>query len=287
MPLRLRVLPPDGPERAVEIDDGVEEIRLGRRPDLEVELPFATLSALHARIVRGDGRWTVEDLGSHNGTVVGGERLEPRRPRPVEPGARIELGDLVVIFDGPSPAAPDAAGTGTIARRLVSDLFAAAPGTPVPALEQLSGGARLGLRAADRAYVVGRAPDCDLPLATDQVSREHASFTRRADGVFVRDLGSKNGVRLGGARIDGEARLRDGDVVEVGPVALRLDDPEDRYLREMETPAEPPVATRPEAPVPADVVVARRSTARLSTIVAAAVLIAAATAAVLLALTAG
>jgi pSer/pThr/pTyr-binding forkhead associated (FHA) protein len=281
MSLRLLILPPEGRERAVDIDDGVGEIRLGRRPDLEVELPFAMLSALHARIVGRDGRWSVEDLGSHNGTFVDGERLEPRRPRPIEPGARIGLGDVVVVFDGPRAAAPDAAGTGTIARRLVSDLFAAAPGTPAPTLEQLAGGARLALRALDRAFVVGRAPDCDLPLATDQVSREHASFTRRADGVFVRDLGSKNGVRLGGVRVDGEARVRDGDVVELGPITLRLDDPEDRYLREMEARDEPMVA-KPEAPAPR-IAPDRRSTARVPTVVAAAILLAALTAAVLLA----
>jgi FHA domain len=54
------------------------------------------------------------------------------------------------------------------------------------------------------------------------------------EGVFVRDLGSKNGVKVAGEQIAGERRLRDGDRVNVGAVTLRVDDPEDRYPRQME-----------------------------------------------------
>jgi hypothetical protein len=74
----------------------------------------------------------------------------------------------------------------------------------------------------------------------------------------VRDLGSKNGVELDGERIVDVARLRDGQLVVVGSTRLRLDDPEDRYLRQMQqdaeragttlVPAEDPPATPPPRP---------------------------------------
>jgi hypothetical protein len=184
------------------------------------------------------------------------------------------------ILDSDGPGAADPDGTATIAHRLVSNLFAAAPAR-VPCLEQVSGSGHLAFRAPDRAYVVGSAPDCDLLLLTDQVSWEHAAFTRRIGGVFVRDLDSKNGVRVAGARIASEVRLRDGDIVEVGPVALRLDDPEDRYLRAIETRAdrahtEPAERTREAVRVPGWL-------ARISTIVAATILITTLAAAVALA----
>jgi hypothetical protein len=179
---------------------------------------------------------------------------------------------------------PDADGTAVIAHRLVSNLFAAAP-SPVPYLEQVSGSKRLTLGAPDRAYVVGSAPYCDLLLATNQVSCEHAAFTRRVDGVFVCDLGSKSGVRVAGARIGNQARVRDGDIVELGSVALRLNDPEDRYLRAIEAravrvPAEPDQRAHETARFPG-------SSARISMIVAATALITTLVAAVALALIAG
>ena len=71
-------------ERSIEFPDGTAEIRIGRRPDLELPLPYRALSALHARLVRADGRgWQIEDLGSTNGTRLDGERLTAERSRAV------------------------------------------------------------------------------------------------------------------------------------------------------------------------------------------------------------
>jgi hypothetical protein len=108
---------------------------------------------------------------------------------------------------------------------------------------------------------------------------------RRATGVVARDLGSKNGVVVAGARIDGERALVDGDVLQIGPVTLRLDDPVGRYLRELEAapPPEPvpapaqapaaPLEGSPRAPAPSTrlsrVVVVVAVSALLLTVVAA------------------
>ncbi len=83
MPLRLRLLPSladpsDGPgsrppqERAVELPDETREIRIGRRADIEVPLPYSALSSLHARLTRANGSWQVEDFGQH-------QRHQPER----------------------------------------------------------------------------------------------------------------------------------------------------------------------------------------------------------------
>ncbi|HEY4394189.1 MAG TPA: FHA domain-containing protein, partial [Polyangia bacterium] len=127
--------------------------------------------------------------------------------------------------------------TTTIAKRLVSDLFAASPDLTVPTLAIESGvPARTPLRleATDRRYTAGRAETCDLRLASEEVSREHLEIVRQWDGVIVKDLGSKNGVLVDGALLTGPRRVRDGDTVQVGPAVLRLTDPADRYLREFE-----------------------------------------------------
>lgn len=270
MPLRLRVIPPAGlkpgdrrsptTERLVEFADDVEEIRIGRRADVELSLPFVALSGLHARLRRkragNSGRgdaWLIEDLDSKNGTFVNGVRLHQGEQRLMLAGIEVDLAHVRLVFDGPSEAAADAEGTATIARRLVSDLFLASPDASAPTLTVVAGAANvsaLKLVERDRRYLVGRSNGCDLHLKVDELSREHASFTRGANGIVVRDLGSKNGVLVNGVRIT-EQRLADGDLVLMGPLKLRLTDPEDRYLRDLEANQErAPAAERPSDPIP-------------------------------------
>ncbi|MES1207617.1 MAG: FHA domain-containing protein, partial [Pseudomonadota bacterium] len=91
------------------------------------------------------------------------------------------------------------------------------------------------------------------------ISREHVAVVRRWEGVVVQDLGSKNGITINeqtGTRADGELRVRDGDLVRIGPATLRLSDPADRYLREIEAQAADE-APRQLAPGPAPVAAAR------------------------------
>ncbi|MEO0421051.1 MAG: FHA domain-containing protein [Pseudomonadota bacterium] len=55
--------------------------------------------------------------------------------------------------------------------------------------------------------VMGRAPSCALHLDDPQISRRHAAIEFRRGRWVLRDLGSRNGTRLDGKLIDGEAPL--------------------------------------------------------------------------------
>jgi DNA-binding NtrC family response regulator len=84
------------------------------------------------------------------------------------------------------------------------------------------GGPSDGLeRALVTSLKVGAAPSNDLCLPDRGVSRNHAEFTLRDGRVWVRDLGSRNGITLDGVRVT-EAELQVGSVVLLGetPVAL-------------------------------------------------------------------
>jgi pSer/pThr/pTyr-binding forkhead associated (FHA) protein len=69
---------------------------------------------------------------------------------------------------------------------------------------------------------VGRSRDCDIVLADANVSRRHAEirWDAGAGAWTVADLGSTNGVRVGGARITGAALIRDGERIELGTVPI-------------------------------------------------------------------
>jgi hypothetical protein len=49
---------------------------IGRAPENTITLPDPMTSRNHARLVVADGKWVVEDLGSANGIVFGGQRAE-------------------------------------------------------------------------------------------------------------------------------------------------------------------------------------------------------------------
>jgi pSer/pThr/pTyr-binding forkhead associated (FHA) protein len=71
---------------------------IGRAADNHLVLndPFA--SANHVIVVWRDNRWWVEDLNSHNGTYLNGERID--KPRQLADGDRIGVGETVLRFEG-------------------------------------------------------------------------------------------------------------------------------------------------------------------------------------------
>ena len=76
----------------------------------------------------------------------------------------------------------------------------------------------------DRAQLtLGRAADCDLVLEHASVSRRHAVIEHEGGDWVVRDLGSKNGVRIGGTRVT-EGRLRSGQWFSVGDAFCQFDE---------------------------------------------------------------
>lgn len=68
--------------------------------------------------------------------------------------------------------------------------------------------------------VIGRDPSCDVSHDDSLLSRRHAEFFTAGDHVTVKDLGSRNGVFVNGARA-AEQQLAAGDVVQIGPLRAR------------------------------------------------------------------
>ncbi|MHC4875518.1 MAG: FHA domain-containing protein [Planctomycetota bacterium] len=64
--------------------------------------------------------------------------------------------------------------------------------------------------------LLGRNPDCDVVLTNSRkVSRNHCLIATVDDKLFIRDLGSTNGVWINGHRVEREARIRPGDEVSI------------------------------------------------------------------------
>ena len=106
----------------------------------------------------------------------------------------------------------------------IAELFGSRGGKPrrtVPIAELF------GLR---RQLVVGRDPSCDVVLPHPSVSRRHALLERVDGTIRLTDLGSVNGVWVGGRRIDSAAPVAENVRVGIGPFLFCLEDGEVRAL---------------------------------------------------------
>lgn len=89
--------------------DAADDLLVGRKdnqrgiyPDVDLGLDGgydAGVSRRHAIIgVSADG-FTVEDLGSANGTFINGRRLQPEAPTPIRHGDELKFGTLILRFE--------------------------------------------------------------------------------------------------------------------------------------------------------------------------------------------
>jgi hypothetical protein len=72
---------------------------------------------------------------------------------------------------------------------------------------------------------IGRSTECDCMVSHPSVSRRHAELRHAGEHWLLRDLGSRNGTRLNGARVTEEVEARPGDQLSLGGVRYRLGGP--------------------------------------------------------------
>jgi DNA-binding NtrC family response regulator len=98
-PARLRVRA-GGRERTMPVPAG--GLTVGKDEGCDVAVEDGFVSARHLRIEASRGRWWIVDLGSTNGTFVGGARVE-RAELPL--GVSVSLGDAQLVLESPAAEA--------------------------------------------------------------------------------------------------------------------------------------------------------------------------------------
>ena len=215
------------------------EVTIGRHPSSDILLTDGHVSRHHARLIEFEGTLWVEDFGSANGTFVNGRRIkrasrllhgdeltfDVRAYQVIAQGA-----DLTPVrpSDEPMYAEDKVTESPTLTEASPAETteMAAAPLLEAASIERpLEPGCFLiGLTGALRGrreilevgqYVVGRHRDTDIVIDDDSVSVRHAEIGVRAEGCYVSDLMSTNGVSVNGREVQAHA-LVDGDVVAFG-----------------------------------------------------------------------
>lgn len=71
-------------------------------------------------------------------------------------------------------------------------------------------------------FVIGRSPECDLVLDDPTVSRHHCSFRTSGPRVFLEDLNSTGGTRMGGRAVQPVAEMAFDEEIQLGQTRIRF-----------------------------------------------------------------
>ena len=231
-----------------ELDVADPRFVIGSAADARVRIPAASARPEHV-VIEG-GRWLARGEVAVDGT-------------PRSAGASGDVGAGIELVLEPyririaqAPAGTDASPpqrTESLARELMRGLLG---GDSAPSLEVERGpvvGVKRPLPPPVSTLVIGRGEEAQWIILDEDLSRAHVEIRRGWDGVSIRDLGSKNGTRVDGARVGpAGVPLHDGARIELGKVELVFRDPAERHLRGEAPPAEAMrLAPAPAAPRPA------------------------------------
>jgi DNA-binding winged helix-turn-helix (wHTH) protein len=126
--------------------------------------------------------------------------------------------ELRRVLDDRSPDRPIIRTAHRVGYGFCRPLDKPAPGAPAVAHWVLVDQRRIMLQAGEN--VIGRDPASIVCLDSTAVSRRHACIVIDDSGVRLRDLGSKNGTKIGDRPVVGESALLDGDSINIGPSRL-------------------------------------------------------------------
>jgi predicted component of type VI protein secretion system len=72
---------------------------------------------------------------------------------------------------------------------------------------------------------IGRVDDNTFAIPEGSVSSHHCEVLLRGGDIIVRDLNSTNGTFINGHQVNGEAPLKPGQILRLGQVEMRLEEP--------------------------------------------------------------
>ena len=260
----------------------LNEIRIGRHPDCEVQFPkdIVFISRQHARIVRVDNRFKLIDQ-STNGCFVNGQRVTE---------AFLKDGDVITFAEGgpkvsfltqtetgqapvqtsqppkpapkpsPAPEQPPAAASEPFQPPPAPEPQKAPPhisqpqqpsGTPQVAIEKVKAPLAIQYGPALKSFqqlpiTIGKAADCDFTINHPSLKDHHAQIFFAQGMYWIKDLTGSVSISLNGIPIQTHASLQ-ADMT----VSLAAQGPKFRFLgggRLAEIEDQP--APKPSAPAP-------------------------------------
>lgn len=209
----MKLVFPNGEHVQVLLNSGVN--RVGSGPDNAVVLSDPAIGELHCEI-------HVTTTGANLQVPAGGGPVSVNgKPVPdimaLRAGDQIGFGPVIARFQvveaarsvSPAGAAagPDEDSGATRVRMAV----------PKYVLRGVSGAVFGKVFPVAGPVVIGRAPECDISVHAEEISRRHALVKPTQDGLSVEDLGSSNGTYINAKRVQ-QGFLNAGDELRLDAV---------------------------------------------------------------------
>lgn len=71
-------------------------------------------------------------------------------------------------------------------------------------------------------FIIGRSSQCHLRPHSELVSKFHCAIVSKGQQVIIRDLKSRNSTYVNGEAISKPVRVKDNDILAVGPLRFRI-----------------------------------------------------------------
>ncbi len=200
-----------------------DDITIGRKEGNTIRLTDRNVSRFHARVIREEEGFQIEDLGSLCGTKINNQLLRSETGA-ISAGDKISIGDysLSIRTDvsedvplGQQMGPGDKAGIGKVTphARLVV-ILGPKPGHEINLTADL--------------YVIGRSEEANCRILDSSISRAHARLDFEAGEWTISDLDSVNGILVNNLKKD-DYVLKPADIIELGNVRFRFVAPGEPY----------------------------------------------------------
>ncbi|MBF0565978.1 MAG: FHA domain-containing protein [Nitrospirae bacterium] len=219
-----------------------EVITIGRKPTNDVHVDNLAVSGSHARIFKKGDQYYIEDLNSLNGTFVNGKKIsvhvlvnsdviiigkhtltytsDTQAPKKAEETKEKDMMDETILIDS----------------KLKDQILSNAPKAEVSHEEakELKGGMvvidgsteKSDYELTDRITTIGKDKNAAIKLKGLFAPKVAALINKRKDGYTISSATGSKGLKINGKEVEGQYKLQEGDIVDVGGLKLQF------YLKE-------------------------------------------------------
>lgn len=210
------------------------QLTVGRKPDNDLVIDNPAVSGHHARIVKDEGGFFIEDLGSTNGTFLNDAKIQKQKLKNTD---RVSVGKHALIFQDEvaPPPPPPPAKEGDSDKTMILDTakqkeLMKALGTVktgvMSAKEEKVGWLTVATGDTDkkeyeltgRLNVIGKEDTASVKLTGWLAPKNAALLSRRGPAYFVSLPEGAKKITVNGEAVQGQRELQDGDIIVVAGV---------------------------------------------------------------------
>jgi pSer/pThr/pTyr-binding forkhead associated (FHA) protein len=195
---------------------------IGRKPDNDLPIDDHTVSSRHAKIVRIQSVYFIEDLKSTNGTAVNGKPIERAQLHDADV---ITIGHHRIIFQDHTPASATGASAPSDMEQTIaisSPRSSVAPSITAKVLITAGKTDRLEYHLTNTANLIGSQEGAAIRLTGWFAPKAAALISARGSGFTISPSQGYQRLVVNGNPVSAQQQLKDGDVIEVAGVSMTL-----------------------------------------------------------------